>query len=297
MRLQDEVIIVSGGAGGLGRAIVDRLIAEGAKVCAFDRSESRLAELAAIHGDRVIPVAGDVRSIHDNKRAVAACVARFGKLDCVIGNAGIWDFSTHLLDLKEERIDQAFDEVFQVNVKGYLLLAKAALEPLIESRGSMLFTISNAGFYPDGGGPLYTASKHAVVGLTRQLAFELAPYVRVNAVAPGGIATDLRGPDSLGMSERTIASIDLSKTAPDRVPVGLLPTPADYAAAYVFFASRSDNIPATGSILNYDGGFGIRGLRQTMGGRELPERLAKQREDSLRQDSLRQAKSTQGNAT
>jgi len=258
MRLRDEVIIVSGGAGGLGRALVERLLAEGALVCAFDRSERRLAELSTIYGDKLIPITGDVRSLQDNKRAVAACLTRFGKLDCAIGNAGIWDFSTQLLDLEEDSLDESFDEVFQVNVKGYLLLAKAALEALIESRGSLLFTISNAGFYPDGGGPLYTASKHAV--------------------APGGIATDLRGPDSLGMAERSIASIDLAKTAAERVPVGLLPTASDYAAAYVFFASRADNVPATGSILNYDGGFGVRGLRQAMGGRELLERIALQRQ-------------------
>ncbi|MFO1083090.1 MAG: 3-(cis-5,6-dihydroxycyclohexa-1,3-dien-1-yl)propanoate dehydrogenase [Reyranellaceae bacterium] len=274
MRLRDEVILISGGASGLGRAVVDRLLEEGARVGVLDRSARGLAELAAARGDAVVGVEGDVRSLADNRRAVAACVSRFGKLDCAIGNAGIWDFSTDLLALPDEAVDRAFDEVFHINVKGYLLLAKAALEALVESRGSMIFTISNAGFYPDGGGPLYTASKHAAVGLVRQLAFELAPRVRVNGVAPGGISTDLRGPDSLGMAQRSIADIDLARTAPERVPIGLLPTARDYAAAYVFFACRADNVPATGSILNYDGGFGIRGLRRTMGGRDLPERIA-----------------------
>jgi cis-2,3-dihydrobiphenyl-2,3-diol dehydrogenase len=274
MRLRDEVILISGGASGLGRAVVDRLLAEGARVGVLDRSARGLAELAAARGDAIVGVEGDVRSLADNRRAVAACVSRFGKLDCAIGNAGIWDFSTDLLALPDEAVDRAFDEVFHINVKGYLLLAKAALEALVESRGSMIFTISNAGFYPDGGGPLYTASKHAAVGLVRQLAFELAPRVRVNGVAPGGISTDLRGPDSLGMAQRSIADIDLARTAPERVPIGLLPTARDYAAAYVFFACRADNVPATGSILNYDGGFGIRGLRRTMGGRDLPERIA-----------------------
>ena len=274
MRLRDEVILISGGASGLGRAVVDRLLEEGARVGVLDRSARGLAELAAARGDAIVGVEGDVRSLADNRRAVAACVSRFGKLDCAIGNAGIWDFSTDLLALPDEAVDRAFDEVFHINVKGYLLLAKAALEALVESRGSMIFTISNAGFYPDGGGPLYTASKHAAVGLVRQLAFELAPLVRVNGVAPGGISTDLRGPESLGMAQRSIADIDLARTAPERVPVGLLPTARDYAAAYVFFACRADNVPATGSILNYDGGFGIRGLRRTMGGRDLPERIA-----------------------
>jgi NAD(P)-dependent dehydrogenase (short-subunit alcohol dehydrogenase family) len=274
MRLLDEAILITGGASGLGRAIVERLLEEGANVAVLDRSETGLAELSAAHGSRIVGICGDVRSMADNKRAVADCASTFGKLDCVIGNAGIWDFSTNLIALPEDQLDNAFDEIFQVNVKGYLLLAKAAAAALVDSRGSMVFTLSNAGFYPDGGGPLYTASKHAVVGLVKQLAFELAPYVRVNGVAPGGISTDLRGPDSLGMSKRSIASIDLNKTAPERVPIGMVPDARDYAQAYIFFACRTDNIPATGAILNYDGGFGIRGLRQTMGGRDLPERLA-----------------------
>jgi cis-2,3-dihydrobiphenyl-2,3-diol dehydrogenase len=277
-RLADQVILVTGGASGLGRAVVERFVAEGARLGVLDRSAERLADLAAEFGDAVVTTVGDVRVLEDNARAVAACVDRFGRLDCAVGNAGIWDHMTDLLDLPEDRIDQAFDEIFHVNVKGYLLLAKAAAPALVDSAGSLLFTISNAGFYPDGGGPLYTASKHAAVGLVRQLAFELAPHVRVNAVAPGGISTDLRGPESLGLAERSIASIDLAASAPERVPIGMLPRAEDYAAAYVFFAARADNVPATGSILNYDGGFGIRGLRQTMAGRDLPERLAKLRD-------------------
>jgi cis-2,3-dihydrobiphenyl-2,3-diol dehydrogenase len=176
--------------------------------------------------------------------------------------------------LPADKIDRAFDEVFHINVKGYLLLAKAATPALVDSRGSMIFTISNAGFYPDGGGPLYTASKHAAVGLVRQLAFELAPFVRVNGVAPGGITTDLRGPGSLGLAERSIANLGLADSAKERVPIGQLPTADEYAGAYIFFAAREDNVPAAGSILNFDGGLGIRGLRQTMGGRDLPERIA-----------------------
>jgi len=214
-----------------------------------------------------------VRNLGDNRRVVDDCVRAFGKLDCAIGNAGIWDYSCDLVSLEDDRIDRAFDEIFHINVKGYLLLAKAALPALVASRGSMIFTISNAGFYTEGGGPLYTASKHAAVGLVRQLAFELAPHVRVNGVAPGGIDTDLRGPEALGMSERSISALNLPQRAKATVPVGELPKAEDYAAAYVFFASRRDNVPATGSILNYDGGFGIRGLRRTSAGGDLLERL------------------------
>jgi cis-2,3-dihydrobiphenyl-2,3-diol dehydrogenase len=277
MRLDQQSILITGGAWGLGRAIVTRCLREGARVAVLDRSEQRVAELLKEHPEHLVATVGDVRSLADNQRAVADCIQTFGRLDCVIGNAGIWDFSTQLIDLPGDKLDEAFDEVFQTNVKGYLHLAHASVEALVESRGSMLFTISNAGFYPDGGGPLYTASKHAAVGLVRELAFELAPHVRVNGVAPGGISTDLRGPSSLGLSKRSIAEFDLAKSAKIRVPVGELPAAEDYAAAYVFFASRDDHIPATGSILNYDGGFGIRGIRQTMGGNDLPARIAEKK--------------------
>lgn len=273
MRLADQVIAITGGGSGLGRAIVARCIEEGARVAVLDRSPDRLAELGKSYGATVATTLGDVRSLADNARLAEDCLAAFGRLDCAIGNAGIWDYSRDLVGLAADRIDQAFDEIFHINVKGYLLLAKATVSALVESRGSMIFTISNAGFYPEGGGPLYTASKHAAVGLVRQLAFELAPHVRVNGVAPGGIDTDLRGPASLDMAERSISTLNLPERARQSVPIGELPDAADYAAAYVFFASRHDNVPATGSILNYDGGFGIRGLRRTSGGADLPERL------------------------
>jgi len=273
MRLEDQAIVVTGGASGLGRAVVGRCIEEGARVAVLDRSAERLDDLSKSFGNSVVVTPGDVRNLRDNHRVVDDCVRAFGKLDCAIGNAGIWDYSRDLASLEDDRIDQAFDEIFHINVKGYLLLAKAALPALVVSRGSMIFTISNAGFYTEGGGPLYTASKHAAVGLVRQLAFELAPHVRVNGVAPGGIDTDLRGPESLGMGDRSISALNLPQRAKATVPVGELPKAEDYAAAYVFFASRRDNVPATGSILNYDGGFGIRGLRRTSAGDDLPQRL------------------------
>ena len=273
-RLPDQAILVSGGASGLGRAIVDRFVEEGARVAVLDRSAERLETLVRDHGGAVVGHVGDVRSLADNKAAVALCVDAFGKLDCAVGNAGLWDYSTALVDLPEDRIDAAFDEIFQVNVKGYLLLAKAAAPSLVRSEGSLIFTLSNASFYPSGGGPLYTATKHAVVGLVRQLAYELAPSVRVNGVAPGGINTDLRGLAALGMAERSIASLEMEASAHLYVPIGRLPTPQEYAGAYVMFASRTDGAPATGAVLNHDGGLGVRGFGRTSGGEQLKARFA-----------------------
>lgn len=270
--LEGQVVLITGGASGLGRAVAERFLEEGARVTIFDRSPDRVADLAGEHPDSVEGVVGDVRSVADNQLAVEASLVRFGRLDCAIGNAGIWDYSVSLDALDADRIDAAFDELFHINVKGYLNLAKAALPALVRSSGALIFTVSNAGFDPAGGGPLYTASKHAVVGLIRQLAYELAPAVRVNGVAPGPIDTDLRGPEALGMADRSIASIDLPGTAGAAMPIGFVPAPSDYAGGYVFLASRRDSRPATGGVLKLDAGIAVRGIGRASAGGRLAEK-------------------------
>jgi cis-2,3-dihydrobiphenyl-2,3-diol dehydrogenase len=273
-RLAGQVALVTGGASGLGRAVVDLFVAEGARVGVLDRSRAGLDALERELSDRVVGVEGDVREPEANRTAVEACVERFGQLDCAIANAGIWDYSRKLADLEGTQLDAAFDELMAVNVKGPVLLANAALPALVRSEGSLLVTLSNAAFYPAGGGVLYTASKHALVGVVRQLAYELAPAVRVNGVAPGGIDTDLRGPVSLGMDQLSIHALGLPAAAPSFVPLGRLPSAREYAWAYVFFAARSEAAPATGAILNFDGGLGVRGIIETRGGEDLRKRFA-----------------------
>lgn len=269
MRLAGTRALVTGGASGLGRAVVEAFVAEGARVVVFDRSERGLAAVTAAHPDQVRGVAGDVRDLAANRRAVAEAVASFGGLDVLVGNAGIWDYNRSLVRLPDDRIDAAFDEVMGVNVKGYLLAAKAAQAELVSTRGSMIFTVSNAGFYADGGGTLYTASKHAVVGLIRQLAFECGPYVRVNGVAPGVIRTDLRGPAALDMEERSIGGVLTEDAMAGSLPIDRVANPADYAAAYVFLAAAGESGQATGSIINVDGGFAARGVGRARGGDDL----------------------------
>jgi cis-2,3-dihydrobiphenyl-2,3-diol dehydrogenase len=271
MRLEGTVAMITGGASGLGRAVAERFVAEGARIVILDRSEARIAELVAKYPDRVRGVAGDVRDLSANKRAIADAVDTFGRLDVLVANAGIWDYGCALVDLPEDRIDEAFDELIGINVKGYLLAAKAAQRALVASRGSMIFTVSNAGFFPDGGGPLYTASKHAAVGLIRQLAFECAPHVRVNGVAPGAISTDLRGPRALDMADRSIGSVLKPEMMKGGLPIDRLPVPEDYAAAFVFLAARGESGHATGSIINIDGGFAARGVSRVRGGDGLPD--------------------------
>src|SRR5207248_7460132 len=191
--LAGKVTLVAAGSYGTRRAVVARFIAEGARVGVLERVPGRAEELRAEFGDAVVAVTGDVAQLADNKRAVAETVAEFGRLGIFVGNAGVFDNFLSLAEFPEEMLSEACDELFGANVKGCILGAKAALPELLKTDGSMVFTASVAGSNSGGGGPLYTASKHAVVGLIRQLAAELGPRIRVNGVAPGGTITDLRG--------------------------------------------------------------------------------------------------------
>lgn len=135
MNLKDQVVFITGGASGLGRALVERFVTEGAKVGVLDRCEKGIQELESMHPGRVIGVAGDARLLADNKTAVQRCVDSFGKINTLIPNVGIWDYNTPLVDIPDERIDESFDEIFHINVKSGLLAVKAALPYLVSSRG------------------------------------------------------------------------------------------------------------------------------------------------------------------
>jgi cis-2,3-dihydrobiphenyl-2,3-diol dehydrogenase len=268
--LHSKVALVTGAASGIGRAVLDRFVGEGARVVAFDLSEQRLDDVAREHGDAVRCIVGDVRSPDDNAHAVAAAREAFGGIDVLVANAGVFDANVTLEQLEPSALVTAMNEVFAVNVLGYLLAASAAAPDLRERRGAIVFTVSNAGFHPGaGGGILYTAAKHAVVGVVRELAFELAPEVRVNGVAPGGTMTDLRIAASLaGLAggTRHFADVERSERAIRTTnPLGVVAAPEDHAALYVLLAS-SEARAVTGEIVSSDGGLAVRGLNFQEGG-------------------------------
>jgi len=267
--LQGDVALITGGGSGLGRALVGRFLEEGAQVVVLEKSPEKVDDLRSTYGDKVLVVRGDATSISDNRRAVADAVAEFGRLDTFIANAAIWDFSMRLVDIPDNALAEAFDEVFHLNVLGYLMGARAAVHELAKTRGSLILTLSNAAFYPGGGGPLYTASKHAGVGIVRQLAYEFAPKVRVNGVAPGGILSDLRGPRSLDLDSRTMPTRSFSAAVERLTPLQRMPSAEDYTGHYVLLASRANASTATGAIINCDGGIGVRGLASAAGGEDL----------------------------
>jgi NAD(P)-dependent dehydrogenase (short-subunit alcohol dehydrogenase family) len=256
--LPDCAAVVTGAGSGIGAAVVRRFVAEGARVVAFDRSGERLDGVRAELGDAVVPVVGDVRSFADNERAVAAAVERFGGLDVFVGNAGVWDGKRSLTEMSADEIVAGFDEVFAINVRGYLLGAKASAPALARSRGAMIFTLSTSSYYVGGGGPIYVAAKHAGLGIVRALAHEFAPEIRVNGVAPSGTPTNMADAASLA---RTAPATGGARPAPGGRSSNLLEVavrPEDHAGSYVLLASKHARV-ITGTVIHSDGGRGVMG--------------------------------------
>lgn len=256
--LEDKRALVVGAGSGIGRAVVDAFRGEGAQVAVLERDPEKCERLAAeIPG---LPlVAGDATTREANEEAVTAAVSAFGGLDVLVNCVGVFDFYRGLADLDADRIDQAFAEMFAVNVKSHIHSVKAALPALRESHGSVVLTESASSYRPGRGGVLYVSSKFAVRGLVTTLAHELAPDVRVNGVAPGGtVGTDLRGPGSLGLDARSLGDApDRANEIAGRVPLRVALSGADHAWSYVFLASdRSRGI--TGGVTHPDGGMGVK---------------------------------------
>lgn len=256
--LEGKRALVVGGGSGIGRAVVDAFREEGAQVAVLERDPAKCTVLQ--HELQDVPIVeGDAITAEANARAVEAAVTAFGGLDTLVNCVGIFDFYKGINDISVDELPGAFDEMFKTNVLSHLQSVKAAVPALRAQQGSsIVLTESASSFYPGRGGVLYVASKFAVRGLVTTLAYELAPHIRVNGVAPGGtLNTDLRGLRSLSLDD--IRLDDTPNRARDlaaRTPLNVALTAADHAWSFVFLASdRSRGITAESA--HPDGGFGM----------------------------------------
>lgn len=242
-----RTVLVTGGASGIGAAVARAFLDRGDRVTVLDRRESS--------DPGVISVAGDVRSYEDNERAVTTA-APDGRLDVLIANAGVHDGGMRLLDGEVDELEARFRTLVEVNLLGYLLAARAAAPALQRARGVIVLTLSDASFDVQGNnaGISYVTVKHGGLGLLRALARDLAPDVRVNAIAPGGVKTNLVAVDGEGGGRPVVSDPErLSRSLASRT---LLRRGADLeglASAYVYFASPEANA-ITGQVLRVDGG-------------------------------------------
>jgi NAD(P)-dependent dehydrogenase (short-subunit alcohol dehydrogenase family) len=248
-RLDRKAVLISGGASGIGLATARLFLQEGAEVTIADIDEpalssaaSKLAPLGPLH-----VVAGDVASMADGNRMVAEAIAAHGKLDVLFCNAGI-PCRVPIDELTEDQ----WDRVLAVNLKGMFTLIKAAV-PHMKERGSgaIILTGSELSFVGDPETPAYSASKGAVLTLTKSLAVDLIRFgIRVNAICPGTTMTPLvlkeletaPDPDTLRAQLETWG------------PIGRTADPAEQAYGVLFLASDEASY-AVGTTLLLDGGF------------------------------------------
>ncbi len=149
--LEGKVALLVGAGSGIGRAVLEAFLAEGARVAVLEVDPEKCARLQE-YGDRVVAVAGDATVLEDNRRAVQEAVRAFGGLDVLVNFVGVFDFYTRLEEIPEDRLEEAVAEVFRTNVLTHLLSVKAALPELRRRPGSsVILTVSTSGFYPGRG--------------------------------------------------------------------------------------------------------------------------------------------------
>ena len=257
MALEGKRALIVGAGSGIGRGVFDAFGESGAQVGVLEIDESKCEALEAAGSGPVIR--GDATRREDNEAAVAAVVDTYGGLDMLVNCVGLFDYYLGLEEIEPSVFDAAFAEAMDVNVRSHLLSVQASVEHLRASRGAVVLTCSTSSFVPGRGGILYVASKFALRGCVASLAHELAPDVRVNAVAPGGtVGTDLRGLHSLGFHDRSLGDMpDREQEVRDRSPLDVALDGHDQAQSYVFLASDAAS-GMTGRFLHPDGGANIR---------------------------------------
>ncbi|WP_028609092.1 SDR family oxidoreductase [Paenibacillus harenae] len=249
MRLSGKVAVVTGAASGMGKAIAELFAAEGAKVVVSDlrieTAQSVVTEIEA-RGGTAIAVAANVAKEEDVQQLIDSAVLQFGTLDILINNAGIMDNFVPAADLT----DELWDRVFAVNTSGPMRTTRKALPIFTEKKSGVIVNIASAGgLHGSRAGAAYTASKHAVVGFTKNVGFQYASLgIRCNAIAPGGVSTNIStsitAPNPFGM-ERAMIGMPLNPRTGE---------PEEIAKVALFLASDDASF-VNGTVVTADAGW------------------------------------------
>lgn len=243
-RFAGRTVVVTGAASGIGRATASRVAREGGKVVAVDIAADRLVELVSAHPEAdIVTVVGDITKDDDVQRIVDAAD---GRIDALANVAGIMDDMTPLHEVS----DAVWSRVMAVNVNGMFRLSRAVIPAMLAAGGGSIVNVaSEAALRGNAAGLAYTASKHAVVGITRSAAFMYAPHgIRVNAVAPGPVATGIEG--------RFGSDLGTQRLGPF---LRMIPPVAEAAqlAASITFLLSDDGTNVSGAVLPSDGAWSV----------------------------------------
>jgi dihydroanticapsin dehydrogenase len=252
MKLKGKVALVTGGGSGIGAAITEGFVAEGAKVCITGRRKEKLEqEAAAFSKESVVTCSGDVSSYDDVKRMVAATAGFGGRIDILVNNA-----ASDVMGSITELHPDDWRHVLETNLTGPFLLMKETIPHMIENGGGSVINIASiGGLRCMPGAPAYGASKAGLIFLTQQAALEYGPFVvRCNAVCPGATRTDMLEKAVSGIARGTGADVDgiLARFA-SHVPLRRVSVPSEMAGVCVFLASEDSSF-MTGAVLVVDGG-------------------------------------------
>ena len=250
MRLENKVAVVTGGAQGIGQAIVQKFVAEGARVALLDIDEPRGRAEAERHGDAVRFIRCDITREADVAAAIAGTVEAFGKLDILVNNAGVNTYFDATTMTEDE-----WEKVFAVDLKGAWLCCKHALPHMREQGSGAIVNIASIhAFMTTYNQFPYAAAKSGMVGLTRSLALDFGKYqIRVNAICPGWVRTQLVDewlelqPEGKAAEQRVL----------DQQPLGRMAAPMEIANFVAFVASDEASF-MTGAALLIDGGLSAR---------------------------------------
>ncbi len=244
MRLQDKVAIITGSGRGIGQATAIKFALEGAKVVVCDVSPEWIDETVAsckeTHRGDAIGYQVDVRDIKALEKMVADTVARWGRVDCLVNNAGIV-MDAQLKNMTEEQ----FDRVIEINLKGVYNCTRAVVNTMLAQQSGVILNASSiVGIYGNFGQTNYAATKFGVIGMVKTWAWELGRKgIRSNAVCPGFIATDILK----SVPERVLRAIE------EKIPLGRLGKPEEIANTFAFLASDEASY-INGAVIEVSGG-------------------------------------------